>query len=200
VTDELEPDRVRSLHEQLERRLAAEVDIVGTWARVHERIAASKVVRMPMRRRSRRIVVLAIAAALVLTGSALAGMRQQAADAGHPGPGSAHPPALSPTTDGENGTGPGQGTRSNEGARGTAREDADDPAQNEAPGTDGRDGDQSESSPDGDQGTDGGGDPSGATDQGDHVDQGSDSGDQIQDPDQTDGGTDSLTGDGQNEG
>ena len=65
-------EALAALHERMERMLSAPVDGDAVWAAIERGMAADNVVQLPPRRRSRKVAILAIAAALALGGSALA--------------------------------------------------------------------------------------------------------------------------------
>src|SRR5262249_45913821 len=120
------------LEERLEARLAAAIDAEATWSRIQARIGLDQVVTpLPVRRRTGRVLVLAIAAALCVSGVALAAtgrwshpvgvprtvthrgvssLLKPASDrgTGHHDP-TSNPAVTSPIRDGSDATGPSTG-------------------------------------------------------------------------------------------
>jgi hypothetical protein len=193
-------DRVLSIHERLSEAGAVPVpDVDAGWAALRERLDIKVVTLRPRRRR--RAVLLAVAAALAISGSAFAATGGRLFHSEDPTP-PAHPGVIAPASDGNDATedepGAAAGTGDASEAAGDHDEtDADDEeADEQQPADEGEEQDQGEdeSDPQEDQSGEDEGHGSGGSDEGSSQGEGSGgsgSDDQFQGG-TTDGGQDSA--------
>jgi hypothetical protein len=188
-------DRVLSIHERLSEAGAVPVpDVDAGWAAVRDRLDIKVVTLRPRRRR--RAVLLAVAAALAISGSAFAATGGRLFHSEDPTP-PAHPGVIAPASDGNDATEDEPGAAAGTGDASEAAGDHDETdADGQQPADEGEEQDQGEdeSDPQEDQSGEDEGHGSGGSDEGSSQGEGSGgsgSDDQFQGG-TTDGGQDSA--------